>query len=428
MSSIVCKFGGSSLSNAENIKKVAEILKDENKRFVIVSAPGKRFKEDKKITDLLINCYVMSTKNQAYEEEFSLIKTRFEDLVKELGIDFDLRKVFQEIDDKIKKHDDYDFILSRGEYLNAKIIASYLNFKFLDAKDIIFFDKSGKVDLERSKEEFTKKTNKNSRYVIPGFYGTNEVNSKIKVFSRGGSDITGAIVAVLSDIKTYENYTDVDGVYDVDPNKCKKAKIIKKLSYDDMRIMSSLGAEVLHPDSTYFLEKYDITLNIRNTFNPSNSGSIIKKESPNFAKCITGKRGYLLVNVENKKNSQQKENLANFKNSLRKNNFEIIRTIEGIDSLSIIIKSFEELESKIYKLACDYNAKITIKKIALVSIIDGAFNKELSVQSKIFDALSKIDFEVIFITKGALDISISFGLEEDSFDKVIESIYSFLYT
>ena len=426
MNSIVCKFGGSSLADASAFQTVADILKDKNRRFVVVSAPGKRYKEDKKITDLLIDCFSLSSKNENYEKEFGLIVDRFVGLVKDLNINLDLKPYLDEINREIKLHTSYDYVLSRGEFLNAKIASCYLGFKFLDAKDIIFFDKDGKVDLSLSKKMFYKKIDENSRYVIPGFYGI-DTTGNIKTFSRGGSDLTGAIIAVLSNSSVYENFTDVDGVYDVDPNKCKKAKLLRRLSFSEMRKMSSLGAGVLHPDCSDFLESNNIVLNIRNTFNLLDPGTMVSNEPKPYARSITGKKGYLLINFEGDLIAQSRGKIEDLKSFLESIPCKIQKIIEGVDSISFVVNLDDNLEDKIDKINCNIGVKVSTQKVALVTIFDSCFNEYEIWQDKVFDALSKINFEILFITKSTSDISVIIGIKEEDFDLSIEQLYLNLF-
>lgn len=274
MKSIVCKFGGTSLADSKAFEQVKKIIKSNNlRKFVVVSAPGKIDENSAKVTDLLIQSYEKSKNNLYFGLHFYQIKKRFYDIINSLNIDIDLDKDFEELYSKIEEHNDYDYVISRGEQICAKIMAKFLDYDFIDAKDIIIFDKDGKVDINESKREFLSKTNINRKYVIPGFYGSQF--GKIKTFTRGGSDITGAIIACLSQSDLYENFTDVDGVFDIDPKKNSNAKLIKEMTYSQMKALYEAGAQVLHGDSLEFLKQNNIVLNLRNTFNYSNSGTLI---------------------------------------------------------------------------------------------------------------------------------------------------------
>ena len=390
MGKVVCKFGGSSLSCAKNFEIVKEIVKSQkNRKLVVVSAPGKMDKKGSKITDLLIDCFLRSSKNLDYALHFYQIKNRFENIIKDLGVDLDLKKDFQTLYTAIGKHRDYDFVVSRGEFLCAKIMAKYLNFDFLDAKDFIFFDKNDKIDIAKSKLEFSKLYDKNKYYVIPGFYGCKD--GKIKTFLRGGSDITGAIVAQIAGCKKYENFTDVDGVFDVDPNKFSSAKMIKKLSFLQMKNLYNGGANVLHGDSLDYLEQDNIMLNLRNTFNYSNRGTLIAKNysrSKNF--CGIGIKDCYEFCFKIGKNDAK--NIVN----LIRNNLDIVQKIvfdKGFVKVFVVNqKAFEDILSK-----NSNNFSVEKRQLKIVNIV---CNKQIvyEEQQKVLRALSKIFAKIEYCT------------------------------
>jgi len=267
----VCKFGGTSLANSENIRCVVDIIKsDPNRKYIVVSAPGKRNVGDTKITDLLFAIHAKKDSN--FDKPFNEFAKRFYEIEKEFGLKTDLKKVLREFHKEIKTHN-VDFITSTGEYFMAKMMAAILGFEFvdLDKTRAILLDENGKVDLEKSAKNF--ESYKNKHVVIPGFYGF--MNDKVKTFSRGGSDITGAIIANIADADMYENWTDVDGVYDRDPNKYTDAKKYKEISYDKVEELARNGANVLHPDCIDFVRQKNIPIVLKNTFNPDGSGTKI---------------------------------------------------------------------------------------------------------------------------------------------------------
>ena len=241
---IVCKFGGTSLANSQNIKKVKSIVLNDKKRFVVVSAPGKRFKEDVKITDCLINCFNKSKVGEDFENEFVFFKTRFLEIANEFNLEINLSQDFEDLHKKLLEHIDYDYVISRGEYFSAKLISLILGYNFLDASNFITFLDDKKIDLVTSKQKFLNLIESNKNYVISGFYGADK-NGNIVTFSRGGSDISGAIVACLVNAKVYENWTDVNGFLSADPKLCKLAGLIEKLNYRELRELSYMGANVL---------------------------------------------------------------------------------------------------------------------------------------------------------------------------------------
>ncbi|NMA85798.1 MAG: homoserine O-succinyltransferase [Tissierellia bacterium] len=270
----VLKFGGSSLSDSNQFKKVRDIiLSDRNRNLVIVSAPGKRYQGDIKVTDLLIGYFECEYIDEK-ESLLNLIKGRYYNIVKELGLDSGILKIIDKTILEIKESEDKDFILSRGEYLSGIIMAEYLNFNFLDPKNIIFFNKEDKIDMEKTYIKIRENVEEGGKFVIPGFYGLGH-NNKIKTFERGGSDITGSLVASAMKSDIYENWTDVDGVMNKDPNKYEDAKLISKLSYDDFLKISLNGDQIYHIDAIKPVMVNKIPINIRNTNNPFLEGTII---------------------------------------------------------------------------------------------------------------------------------------------------------
>jgi aspartate kinase len=272
---IVCKFGGTSLANTENIKKVCEIIaSDPRRRIIVVSAPGKRTKTDTKITDRLIEIYNLQKSGQNFEKPFREFAERFYEIERAFGLETDLKTVMGEFHDELVGRD-LDFITSTGEYFMAKILAAILGFRFvdLDKTQIIVFDRNGRVDLQTAAERFA--PFKNDRIVIPGFYGVTTTGT-VKTFPRGGSDITGAIIANLADAAEYENWTDVDGIYDRDPNRFADAVRFETLTYDAVEKLARAGANVLHYDCVKFVRAKKIPIHLRNTFNPSATGTIVK--------------------------------------------------------------------------------------------------------------------------------------------------------
>lgn len=270
----VLKFGGSSLSDSNQFRKVKEIIdSDKSRNLVVVSAPGKRYPGDIKITDLLISYYECKYIDER-ESILNLVKGRYYNIVKELGLDSGILKLIDQTVLEITKSEELDFILSRGEYLSARIMASYLGFNFLDAKDLIYFNESGELNLEKTYKKIRESIQEGKKYVIPGFYGIDS-QGKIKTFQRGGSDITGSLVASAMKSDIYENWTDVDGLMNKDPNKYRDAKLIEKISYDEFLKISLNGDQIYHIDAIKPVMENNILLNIRNTNNPSVEGTII---------------------------------------------------------------------------------------------------------------------------------------------------------
>ena len=443
MEDVVCKFGGSSLANFENIQKVKDIILSSKKRFVVVSAPGKQDKNDIKLTDCLINCFNLSKLDKDFSKFFDIFKDRFVKIKQQAKVRINLKTIFLEIYKRILSHNDfdYDYIISRGEYLSALIISKYLGYRFLDAKDFIFFDKSGEVDLISSKIAFKKLIKKDECYVIPGFYGLS-FNNRIKTFSRGGSDLTGAIVALLSDCIKYENYTDVDGFLVANPSIVKNAKIIKELTYKNMRTLTYLGANVLHQDCLKFLKENDIILNLRNTFNSKNCGSLIlpdKFKDKIGAKIIglSGKKDYSVVEFRSYDIQKYFFVINVFDRVLRQNGLRIEQIISSIDCINFIVdkSDFDEIIlTKIEdELICEYennhisNKDFQIKitnNVCLIAIVCNSFN--LEILNKIFTSIIK-EKDFLFISKSLTESSVFVGYKNDNFENILNKLYKKLF-
>ena len=268
----VCKFGGTSMATAETIKQVETIIKaDDERKFIVVSAPGKRNGSDEKVTDLLYRLKKEYDGGGNFKEVFDTLENRFFEIAQGLEVDVGLKEEFERLKDTLAYGVDY--VVSRGEYLSGKLLAKRLDFPFVDAKDLVRFD-GNTLDFNRTIVNLKATLSKCKTAVIPGFYGENE-NGEIRTFSRGGSDITGALVANAVDADVYENWTDVDGIYSADPRKDKNAKLIERLGFEDMFERANSGANVLHKDAVYPAQQKAIPINVRNTFNPSCEGTLI---------------------------------------------------------------------------------------------------------------------------------------------------------
>jgi aspartate kinase len=293
MSIKVAKFGGSSLASAEQMRKVRDIiLADKSRRYVVVSAPGKRYNGDSKITDLLYLCHAHVQYSVPFNELFDIISERFFNIVNELNLSIDLNPYLKEIKHKIETNASVDYIASRGEYLNGLILSEFLGYDFIDPAEMIFFDEYGSFDSKKTQETVANRLANHENAVIPGFYGCSS-NGKIKTFSRGGSDVTGSIVARAVKASVYENWTDVSGFLMADPRIVDNPKRIEEITYDELRELSYMGATVLHEDAVFPVREAGIPINIRNTNIPDNPGTIILNDkSPKIrAGSITGIAG-----------------------------------------------------------------------------------------------------------------------------------------
>lgn len=437
MADIVCKFGGTSLACSDNILKVRDIVKNNNKRFVIVSAPGKRNKDDIKITDTLIKCFNLSKSGQDFSEYFSLLVNRYEGIKKELNVlDLDLSKYYEQLKSSILEHNDYDFVVSRGEFFSALIISKFFNYEFLDAASFITFNKSGKVDLVVSKQKFDELTKDGFNYVIPGFYGL-DFSGKIKTFSRGGSDVSGAIVAVLSNASVYENWTDVNGFLVADPRLCENPAVIDELNYQELRELSYMGANVLHPDCVRFLRQNNIVLNLRNTFNPTCKGSLIMPDSKkiNHKKItgIAGQKGFMIFHIEKFDINESLGIIEIVAKVFKKYNIPIDHIPTGIDTISVIVqKSFitNELKTDIVeeiKKSINPDKLNIIENVSLISVVGTKLIEDIELEQEVFKSIYSSNSKIITLNKGAGGISIIFAVPEDNFENTIKHMFNSLF-
>ena len=411
MKNIVCKFGGTSLASTSQILKVKDIVLHGKQKFIVLSAPGKRYRDDIKITDVLISIWNKARLGEDYNKEFSFFVDRFNAIKLDLGVDIDLDFMF----DTLKKHlstlCEYDYVISRGEYFMAKIFAKHMGFKFLDAKDFIVFDKDANVDICSSRARFNLLVKDSGRFVIPGFYG--DYFGKVKTFSRGGSDITGAVVALLCNAKMYQNYTDVDGFLCADPKICQSPRLIKKLSYSELRELSYTGANVLHPECVKFLRENNITLNLRNTFNPTCKGSLImpdRKINHKHISGISGKDGYSLFIISSFGLSSNIGNYILIEEIFKTHSISIEHLHSGIDTLSILVSSNlqQEVVEKIKsKLLSKFDRVEFIPAVAILSIV-GEGLQNVKVEKKVLNAIYGENTIVYTLNKGAEGISLIF--------------------
>ena len=429
--SIVCKFGGTSLASSENIRRVRDIVNSNNeRRFVVVSAPGKRCKDDIKITDCLIECFNLSKKGECYANTLGTIKERFNGLKADLNVNCDLTEDFNKLEEAIKNHVDYDYIVSRGEYFSARIISAFFGFKFVDASSLIVFDEEGKVDLEVT-NKLVEEHLTEGNFVVPGFYGVDKTGA-IKVFSRGGSDLSGAILANALKCSVYENWTDVDGFMASDPKLIDNPPVIKKLTYHELRELSYMGATVLHPSCTGFLKDKGIAINLRNTFNPESEGSLIvpddEHEKSDTITGIAGQKGFTILHLEKYDLNESLGLIETIAKIFKKHKVSIEHIPTGIDSVSIIFKSkikeevLEQIQNDLIEEIIPDKMQI-IESVALISVVGNALRNNFMLERKAFESVFMCVVELLTVNKGAKGMSIIFGVAEENFKKVSKSLF-----
>ncbi|MBU5485413.1 aspartate kinase [Clostridium sp. MSJ-11] len=431
---IVAKFGGSSLADSCQFKKVKLIIeKDERRRFIVPSAPGKRNKEDQKITDLLYLCHTHAEQNISFDYVFEIIGNRYRDLVKELNIDLNIQTYLDEIKNKIKKGASADYTASRGEYLNGLILAKYLEYEFIDPVEIIFFKPNGIFDEERTNKEIYIRLSKVERAVIPGFYGAMP-NGEVKTFSRGGSDVTGAIVARGVEASLYENWTDVSGFLMADPKIVENPKNIKEISYRELRELSYMGATVLHEDAIFPVRKVGIPINIKNTNRPEDEGTLIidDLDPVSYSGTITGiagKKDFAVITVEKSMMNVEQGYCRKVLSILEDNNVSFEHMPSGVDTVSLVIAQ-NQLNGKLNRILKEIELKCCPDSLevhphmGLIAVVGRGMSRTIGTSAKIFMALAKENINVRMISQGSSEINIIIGMEDSDFERAIRAIYN----
>ncbi len=430
----VLKFGGSSLASAETFAKVKSIVcADKERNVVVVSAPGKRFKEDNKVTDLLYICHAHLKYNASCADVFETIKNRYREIYEKCGLSQDLEAEFAKIEEKLTKKTGVDYIVSRGEYLNARLMAEYLGYTFVDSADWLFFDYSGKVDFERSYFALRNIIERHPRVVIPGFYGSYP-NGVIHTFSRGGSDVTGAIAAAAIDADCYENWTDVSGVMMADPRIVDSPKPIARITFAELRELSHMGAEVLHEETVFPIREKNIPLYIKNTNEPDAPGTLImeafedEEDKTHFVTGISGKKNYTLITVT--------KTLMNAEIGYIRRALEIFEHFDvpiehiptGVDSFSVVVPSaavervLHDLISEIKTTLAPDTVRVS-PDISLIAVVGRHMVLNPGVSGKIFAAIGENNINVRMIEQGADELNIIIGVDDRDFEKTLRVLY-----
>ena len=434
MSLKVVKFGGSSLADATHFRQVASIIKaDPTRRFVIPSAPGKRFSDDVKVTDLLYACYEEARAGRDITETYQKIVDRFEGIIAELGMTFDLGGEFDYIKNALLHHSGRDFAASRGEYVNGLILAKYLGYDFIDAESVIFFKDDGTFDERKTDEVLRAELARHTAAVIPGFYGCMP-NGTIKTFSRGGSDITGSIVARASDADLYENWTDVSGFMMADPRIVKSPRVIDTITYRELRELSYMGATVLHEDAIFPVRHAGLPINIRNTNAPDDRGTMIVADCPSYDRervitGIAGKHGFSVITIIKDMMNSEIGFVRRVLEVFEDNDVSFEHVPSGIDTMSVIVSS-SSLEGKRERLLSQLNRmthadSVTIDDgLALIAVVGRGMVKARGVAARIFNSISDAGVNIRMIDQGSCELNIIIGVEEEDFPVALKAIYS----
>ena len=432
MSLKVLKFGGSSLADAEHFRAVAEIVKREpERRYVVASAPGKRSSDDVKVTDMLYECYELAVNDEDITDIFEQIKKRYTDIIDDLEIDLDLTEVFEKIKSSIAHNAGRDYIASRGEYLNAMILAKFLGFDFVDAKKTIFFKENGSFDSERT-NDIMRSYLKNHEYaVLPGFYGSMP-NGTIKTFSRGGSDITGSIVARAVSATVYENWTDVSGFLMADPRFIDNPKPIDKITYKELRELSYMGATVLHEDAIFPVRYSKIPINIKNTNCPEDKGTFIVPHtdeiSDDVITGIAGKTGFSTITIEKDMMNAELGFGRRVLQAIEQNGISFEHLPSGIDTMSVIV-SAKELQAKRADVMADICKAVNPENIfveenlALIAVVGRGMVKAKGTAARVFTSLANAGVNIRMIDQGSCELNIVVGVDSNDFTTALRAIY-----
>ena len=433
MKKIVTKFGGSSLADAGQFAKVKSILlMDEARKYVIPSAPGRRFKEDEKVTDLLYKCHSQVAAGEDFQDTFDLIAARYMDIAEELQLQLDLGAALDEVNEKIAAGADADYCASRGEYLNGLLLAEYMGWRFLDPAEVVKFDDKGRLDAELTNTLVAKALEDDVPTVVPGFFGS-YMDGTVHTFSRGGSDITGAIVARAVNACVYENWTDVSGFLMTDPRIVENPREISVITYKELRELSYMGAAVLHEDAVFPVHKAGIPTNIRNTNQPDHPGTMITLRAENNGGVpnisgIAGRKGFSVVSVEKAMMNSElgfgRKVLAAFeRNGV---SFEHLPT--GIDTMCVVVAgdALAPVREKVIADIVDDTNPDTITvhdNMSIIATVGRGMVHNCGTAARLFDAMSNAGINVRMIDQGSSELSIIVGVDDADYARTIQAIY-----
>ena len=432
----VVKFGGSSMADAGQYRKIRDILQqDPDRQVVVVSAAGKRYSADHKLTDLLYLCYSHVKYGVDPSGIFDMIMSRYLDIQQELNLDLDVKPELEELKRRIQaKEVTREELVSRGEYFSAKLMASYLGFRFIDAADWIKFKMDGTVDQEETYKALQERMIPGVGAVIPGFYGAMP-DGTIHTFSRGGSDITGALAAAALNAEVYENWTDVSGILMADPRIVSNPQAIPEVTYDELRELSYSGAQVLHEDSIFPVREKNIPVNIRNTNDPAAPGTMIKEsftgdsDPDRFITGITGKKDFSIISVSKRGMSNQVGVLYKVLKVLVRHKVSVDYVPNGIDNVSVVMPT-KAIEKELYTIMAEIKEEAetdTVEvhhNIAVVAAVGRKMAFRPGISGKIFAALGEAGINIRMINQGPDELNIIFGVDNNDFESAIKVPYN----
>ena len=433
----VVKFGGSSLASARQFKKVGDIIRsDKARRYVIPSAPGKRSSKDEKVTDMLYACYDAASTGGSYKKLLNKIKDRYHEIINGLDLNLNLDHEFERIEENFLGGAGRDYAASRGEYLNGIVMANYLGYEFIDAAEVIFFDDKGNFEADLTNHELAERLEHVDRAVIPGFYGSKHDGS-IKTFSRGGSDVTGSIVARAIHADLYENWTDVSGFLVTDPRIVEDPEVIETITYKELRELSYMGASVLHEDAIFPVRKEGIPINIRNTNKPEDKGTLIVESTcrkPHYTITgIAGKKGFCAINIEKAMMNAEVGFGRKVLQVFEKYGISFEHMPSGIDTMTIMVHQDEFVEYEQSVIAGIHRAvepdSVELESdLALIAVVGRGMKATRGTAGRIFSALAHARINVKMIDQGSSELNIIIGVRNDDFESAIRAIYDIFIT
>lgn len=433
----VVKFGGSSLASAEQFRKVAAIIKaEESRRYVVPSAPGKRFSADTKVTDMLYHCYEAAENGRDTVELLGEIAARYNEIIEGLGLDLSLEKEFAKIAGEFQNKAGKEYAASRGEYLNGIVLANYLGFDFVDAAEVIFFHEDGTLNVDKTDEMLRNCLQSRETAVIPGFYGAQD-DGTIRTFSRGGSDITGSLVAKSIHADMYENWTDVSGFLVADPRIIDNPKVIEAITYRELRELSYMGAGVLHEEAIFPVRREGIPINIRNTNAPEEAGTLIVestcRKSQYTITGIAGKKGFAAINVDKDMMNSEIGFGRKVLEVFEDNGLSFEHIPSGIDTMTIVVpqSEFEEKEQQVIAgihRAVQPDIIEMEADLALIAVVGRGMKETRGTVGRIFSALAHAHVNVKMIDQGSSELNVIIGVKNSDFETAIKAIYDIFVT
>lgn len=434
---IVAKFGGSSLADASHIQKTASIINmDPARRYVVISSPGERTDDDIKVTDMLYMCHSRFTNRENYQDMLNAIHLRFDEIVAGLGIDFDVNAEIKELHKSLMMGKSSDFIASRGEFITSKIMAKVLGWEFVDASEIIFFNNDGSLNELKTFSTASRILKPLEHAVIPGFYGIMP-NGSIKTFNRGGSDTTASIISRSVKADLYEKWTDKAEIFSADPSIIDSPRTVENITYKELHELSYMGFNVLNEDSVFPINRAGIPVNIRDTHDINDKGTLILPELPedfpreNMFVCVAGKRGFRVLQIDKYKLNRETQFPAKLFNIFARYNIACEHCLTGIDVVSLVLKNplFDlrrsEIISEIKRELSPDNVEVRTN-MSLISVIGQGMGTVKGVFAKVFNALANAEVKVKMIEQGSDDLNIILGVDDEDYERSIRALYNAL--